>query len=122
MFDIYLKIEKKNKLLFGSGKLLVPIRAEMKSTYGDLTADRLIDGDTNNFAHTEKSSDGMWARVFLDRKYYISSVVIYNRATSQHRLNGYSVYIKSGDQYVKKCGTVTRSQWRYPFICSGIEF
>ena len=104
-------------------KKLTLASAAMSTTYGGYVASNLIDGDTNNFAHTAGSpTDGAWIRVYLAAAVaQIDRIIIYNRVQCcRHRSIGWTVYIKIDDTVVTSCGQITQSAVTYDFTsCTG---
>ena len=97
-------------------------RAEMKNSWDQFPPSNLIDGDRNNFAHSEIESDGMWIRINLEQCSIITKLIVYNREGNIQYINrivGASVFIKRGDEYVKNCGKINSAQNSYIFNCEG---
>ena len=79
-----------------------------------------MDGNLNNFAHTLGAGDGMWMRVNLETQSSVTRVIVYNRNDCcKDRIVGASVFIKTGDEYVKDCGKINSAENSYTFNCEG---
>ena len=94
-------------------------RAEMKNSWDQFPPSNLIDGDPNNFAHSGEELDGMWIRINLEQCSIVTKVIVYNRRSNIDRIVGASVFIKTGDEYVKDCGKINSAQNSYIFNCEG---
>ncbi|XP_063691212.1 titin-like [Bolinopsis microptera] len=112
---------KKRETNQGENMLITIVSAEMKNQFGTYPSSNLIDGDLDSFAHTSEAEDGMWMRVNLEKQYSVTKVIIYNRVHSccQDRIVGASVFIKTGDEHVTDCGTISRTESSYTFNCEG---
>ena len=92
--------------------------ADMKRYWTIYPPSNLHDGITSNFAHSFDEYDGMWVRVNLAYRSNITTILIHNRKDCcQSRIVGATVYIKSGEEDVKKCGTITYAKTLYSFNC-----
>ncbi|XP_063682353.1 uncharacterized protein LOC134817153 [Bolinopsis microptera] len=105
--------EEENKLDLAS--------AEMKSIKDGWPASKLIDGNKGSPAHTlEQPEDhGLWIRVNLAKCSSVTKVIVYNRDSSQQRIIGASLFIKTGDEYVADCGKFDSAKDSYTFDCRG---
>ena len=97
--------------------MLEILKAEMKNHWNKYPPTLLHDGNLYNFAHSYRTNDGMWIRMFLKKRSTIARILVHNRSTSQERIVGASAYIKSGDQYVKHCGDFNQAKRQYDFPC-----
>jgi hypothetical protein len=95
--------------------------ASMKNNWVSYPPRLLIDGNINNFAHTNGAGDGMWVRLTLTEQSRITKVIVYNRHNCcQNRIVGASLFIKMGDAYVTECGTIATVEDFYEFDCEGV--
>ncbi|XP_063686390.1 uncharacterized protein LOC134820099 [Bolinopsis microptera] len=93
---------------------------KIKNQHGLYPPSYLMDGNLNNFAHSLEANDGMWMRVNLETQSSVTKVIIYNRLSCcKDRIVGASVFIKTGDEYVKDCGKVSSAENSYTFNCEG---
>ena len=101
--------------------MLTIVSAEMKSQFETYYPSNLMDGNLNNFAHTTTVEDGMWMRVYLETQSSVTKVIVYNRRSDccKYRIVGASVFIKTGDEYVKDCGKINSAENSYTFNCEG---
>ena len=94
--------------------------AEMKNYLDQYPPSYLIDGNLNNFAHSRTyDEDGMWIRINLKQCSIITKVIVYNRKSNIDRIVGASVFIKTGEEYVKDCGKINSAKDSYTFNCEG---
>ena len=92
----------------------------MKNTYHIFPASNLIDKNTMNFAHTTAVWDGIWIRVYLTEPSWITKIVVYNRQDCcKDRIEGLTLFIKSGEVIATDCGTIAVIKDVYKFDCAG---
>ena len=91
---------------------------EMKRHWSAYPPRNLVDGNLRNFAHSFPESNGMWVRMNLSYNSRVTRVKVYNRHNCcRHRIVGASVFVKSGADYVHKCGEITTIKTSYEFSC-----
>ena len=92
----------------------------MKQNWDLYPPANLFDGNIYNFAHSYPDENGMWMRVHLEKQSKVSKIVVNNRQECcRDRIVGASIFIKSGDKYVKECGKIYSEELLYTFDCMG---
>merc|ERR1712003_482653 len=108
------------KVLQEGNELLNIASAEMKNFRRSYPPQQLIDGNLNNFAHSIAEEDGMWVRVSLLETSSVSKIIIHNRHDCcKDTIIRSSLFIKSGEDYVRDCGTIRKERDSYEFNCIG---
>ncbi|KAL5252126.1 hypothetical protein ACHWQZ_G015059 [Mnemiopsis leidyi] len=101
------------------GQMLEIYDANIKRYQPNFPPSKMHDGSTDTYATVSYLTNGMWARVNLVYRSHITKVEIYNGWPYQSSQVGFSVYIKSGDNDVKRCGTFSEFLDKYVMNCVG---